>query len=229
MIATEIIAASDPSLITYFFLSNLAGKGIILLLGGSSIVAWTYMLAKGLDLKRVHLSNKRFEKSLNQQGQALVDLDLTTLQTRKSPYSTLVLAAIQAFYRWDGTSEADQVKRKGQIENALHRVLALKTHDYEKKMVMLASIVTVAPFLGLLGTVWGVMDSFGGVAMEGSATLKSLAPGVSGALLTTVAGLVVALPSVVGYNYLLSRVRSMTVELENFASSVADRLELESR
>ena len=72
-------------------------------------------------------------------------------------------------------------------------------------MVMLGSIVTGAPFLGLLGTVWGVMDAFGGMAGAGSASLQGLAPGVSGALLTTVAGLVVAIPSVFGYNYLLQQ------------------------
>ena len=96
-------------------------------------------------------------------------------------------------------------------------------------MVVLGSIVTGAPFLGLLGTVWGVMDAFGGMAGAGSASLQSLAPGVSGALLTTVAGLVVAIPSVFGYNYLLQNTKIAVVELENFASTAADRLELEAQ
>ncbi|MBC2604193.1 MotA/TolQ/ExbB proton channel family protein [Puniceicoccus vermicola] len=228
MIATEFLAAADPSVFTYFFLSNLAGQGIIILLAIGSVVAWTVMIAKGFELNRIRSGNLRFEQSLNR-GQPLIDLDLTTLQTRKNPYATLVVAAIQAFYRWDGATESEHPKRMNQVENALQRVIARETVNYEGKMVMLATIVTGAPFLGLLGTVWGVMDSFGGVALAGSATLKSLAPGVSGALLTTVAGLGVAIPSVFGYNYLLARVRRMTMELENFASSVADRLELESR
>lgn len=73
------------------------------------------------------------------------------------------------------------------------------------------------------------MDAFGAVAMQNTATLQSLAPGVSGALLTTVAGLLVAIPSVFGYNYLLSRTRLLITEMENFASELADRFELESR
>ncbi len=228
MIPTNFLAAADPSIFTYFALSNWAGKLIIVLLIIGSVVAWTVMLAKGLELARLRAVNLRFEKSLNL-GSPLVDTDLTVLQKRRSPYSTLVLAAIQAFYRWESTGETDRPKRMNQLENALQRVIARETLAYEAKMVMLASIVTGAPFLGLLGTVWGVMDAFGGVAVEGSATLQSLAPGVSGALLTTVAGLIVAIPSVFGYNYLLTKIRRLTMELENFASSVADRIELETR
>jgi len=227
MIATEFLAAADPSIFSYFLLSNLAGKGIIILLAIGSIIAWTVMVAKGFELSRIRIGNLRLEQSIK--SQPLIDIDLTTLQTRKNPYAILVVAAIQAFYRWDGATDTEHPKRMTQVENALQRVISRETINYESKMVMLASIVTGAPFLGLLGTVWGVMDSFGGVALAGSATLKSLAPGVSGALLTTVAGLGVAIPSVFGYNYLLTRVRRLTMELENFASSVADRLELENR
>ncbi|HNX05448.1 MAG TPA: MotA/TolQ/ExbB proton channel family protein, partial [Opitutales bacterium] len=86
-----------------------------------------------------------------------------------------------------------------------------------------------APFLGLLGTVWGVMDAFGAISMQKTATLQMLAPGVSGALLTTVAGLCVAIPAVFGYNYLLSQSKLMVTELENFASLLADRVEIEAR
>ena len=86
-----------------------------------------------------------------------------------------------------------------------------------------------APFLGLLGTVWGVMDCFGSMSAQTSVTLQQLAPGVAGALLTTVAGLLVAIPAVFGYNYLTSRARTMSAELENFASLLADKIELESR
>ena len=102
-----------------------------------------------------------------------------------------------------------------------------KTLRYEAKMVVLGSIVTGAPFLGPAGHGLGVMDAFGGMAGSGSASLQSLALGVSGALLTTVAGLVVAIPSVFGYNYLLQQTKIAVVELENFASTAADRIELE--
>jgi biopolymer transport protein TolQ len=97
-------------------------------------------------------------------------------------------------------------------------------------MIFLASIVSGAPFLGLLGTVWGVMEAFGAAAEPGGATsIQSLAPGVSAALMTTIAGLVVAIPSLFGYNVLLASTKRLITELENYASSLADRIELESK
>ena len=96
-------------------------------------------------------------------------------------------------------------------------------------MIFLASIVSGAPFIGLLGTVWGVMEAFSAVAAQQTAGIQQLAPGVSGAMLATIAGLVVAIPSVFGYNLLLGSTKTMVTELENYASSLADRIELESK
>jgi biopolymer transport protein TolQ len=96
-------------------------------------------------------------------------------------------------------------------------------------MIFLASIVSGAPFIGLLGTVWGVMEAFSSVAAQQNAGIPQLAPGVSGAMLATIAGLIVAIPSVFGYNLLLGNTRSMVTELENFSSSLADRIELETK
>ena len=81
----------------------------------------------------------------------------------------------------------------------------------------LSVIATISPLLGLLGTVWGVMDAFNGMAQSGSAALSAVAPGISGALLTTIVGLLVALPSMVGYNLLSSRIRRISVQMDNFA------------
>ena len=97
----------------------------------------------------------------------------------------------------------------------------------EENMVWLATMVTVAPFMGLLGTVWGVMESFSAVSVMQTASIQTLAPGVSAALLTTIAGLVVAIPSVVGYNVLLNKTKVLSTEIENYASTLADRIELE--
>ena len=95
-------------------------------------------------------------------------------------------------------------------------------------MVMLGSLVSGATFMGLLGSVVGVMVAFNGMAQPGAVgTLANIAPGVASALLATVAGLLVAIPSVFGYNFLLSQAKIMITELENYASWLADRMELE--
>ena len=95
----------------------------------------------------------------------------------------------------------------------------------ESQMILLATAVSGAPFLGLLGTVWGVMDTFGGVAAAGSANLAAMAPGVSAALITTVTGLLVAIPAMFGYNFLVTSIRAMIVEMDNFAAELASEFE----
>src|SRR5205085_8586755 len=97
----------------------------------------------------------------------------------------------------------------------------------ESGLILLAIAVSGAPFLGLLGTVWGVMDTFASVGQKGSADLVTMAPGVSAALVTTVAGLLVAIPSMFGYNWLVHNLRVLTVELDNFAQAFISQLETE--
>lgn len=222
----------DPNVVTYFLQSNSAGKVIILLLVVSSMVAWTIMLGKYFDLKKMQQLNYAFENRLKDMPQLLNPSQPAKVNSG-IPYSFLFGEAASAYYRvgaGEGVRAAtDSLKmRIGHVENALQRGVARKCTEYESKMVFLATIVTGAPFMGLLGTVWGVMDSFGAVALKASATLQMLAPGVSGALMTTVAGLLVAIPSVFGYNILLTKTKKMMTELENYASHLADRIELEN-
>ncbi len=230
MIEATLIAAGDPGLFTYFGQSNVAGKIIVVLLLAFSLLAWTVMIGKFLDLRRLSGLNARFESRLKQSDD-LTQIDPESSQPLGSgPYALLTTEALEAFHRYQADPSVEGLQAcVGHVENALQRAVADQTIRYESNMVWLASIVSGAPFLGLLGTVWGVMDAFGAVALQSSASLQALAPGVSGALLTTVAGLVVAIPSVFGYNYLLTQVKIRITELENFASSLADRIELDMR
>ncbi len=227
-----IQAAGGPNVFTYFGQSNFAGKMVILVLGVFSILAWTVMLGKYMDLSRLRSQNQRYERMLSKESHLLA-LEPSRPGKGAGPFYNIVRDGLEAFCRYGGDlADADLHRtrlRMGHVENALQRAVAEQTLRYEAKMVLLGSIVSGAPFLGLLGTVWGVMDAFGGMAGSGSASLQALAPGVSGALLTTVAGLLVAIPSVFGYNYLLQQTKIAVVELENFASTAADRIELEAQ
>ena len=111
------------------------------------------------------------------------------------------------------------------VHNVIERQVADESLALEEGMGMLATAVTTSPFLGLLGTVWGVMAAFGGMAASGSATLSAVAPGISGALLTTVVGLLVALPSSIGYNLLSSRIRYLQVQVDHFAQEFSCEIE----
>ncbi len=225
-------AAGGPNVFTYFGQSNFAGKIVVMVLIVCSVLAWSVLFGKYMDLSRLRSQNKRYERLLGKE-EHLLDLPPERPGKGSGPYYNITCDALSAFFRYGGHQiDADPHHaslRMGHVESAVQRALAEQIIRYEAKMVLLGSIVTGAPFLGLLGTVWGVMDAFGGMAGAGSASLQSLAPGVSGALLTTVAGLLVAIPAVFGYNYLLQQTKISVVEMENFASTVADRIELEAK
>jgi len=216
-----------PNVFTYFAQSNLAGQVIVVGLICFSLLAWTVMVGKYLDLARLRAANLEFERRLALVP-GLVDLEGARRPTARGPYGRLLREALEALDRAAdaGGSASGQMHH---AENALQRGVSAVVIHYESRMILLATLVSGSPLMGLLGTVWGVMDAFGAVALRSTATLQALAPGVSGALLTTVAGLLVAIPSVFGYNYLLTQSKLMVTELENFASELADRLENELR
>jgi biopolymer transport protein TolQ len=213
-------------IVAHFNSSNLAGQIIVFLLMAFSMIAWTVMLGKHLELNRQRVLNRRLELMMHQ-SPSLLDMNLQQLKSIDGPHSRLLVAALTACKQSAPSGQPSEI-RIGLVENALQRGVSAETFRYDSRMVLLGSIVTGAPFMGLLGTVWGVMDAFGAISGN-SATIQTLAPGVSGALLTTVAGLLVAIPSVFGYNYLLTQTRLLVTELENTASIIADHIELESK
>lgn len=217
------------NMVDHFVQSNLAGQAIVVILLILSVIAWGVMFCKNSDLNAIDLANKKTQSILSRSSSLMAAVDGKDIS---GPDAALLKCAVSEWgrsgYGLDDSTES-RALRMGHVENALQRTLARQTIMCQSKMTLLGTIISGAPFLGLLGTVWGVMDCFGSMSAQASVTLQDLAPGVAGALLTTVAGLLVAIPSVFGYNYLTTRTRSLVTELENFASLVADRLELESR
>ena len=113
------------------------------------------------------------------------------------------------------------------IEAKLESAVSLQIRQAETRIGFLATMVSLSPFLGLFGTVWGVMMAFSGIAIAGKSDFTALAPGVAGALLTTVAGLVVAIPSLVGYNILNGQIRELSTDMENFVEEFMAQVKLE--
>jgi biopolymer transport protein TolQ len=228
--ASLVLATSN--ILDVFERCDSVDKVIVAGLGIASLFAWTIMFGKYFELKRLRLLNHSFESHLHDQ-RTLLDLPESFRNKRAIPYADLFADAVESYWRAAaiGREQGNENSRAKveHAENAIQRALARQTLRYESSMIFLASIVSGAPFIGLLGTVWGVMEAFSSVAAQQNAGIPQLAPGVSGAMLATIAGLIVAIPSVFGYNLLLSHTREMVTELENFASSLADRLELESK
>lgn len=223
---------ASTNIIDVFEHCDIVGQTITSLLAVFSVIAWAVMFGKRAELNSLRRMNRGFERHLRDQ-KTVLDLPESLRERRDIPYADLFSDAVEAYWRAaaigkeKGTDSAQF--RLEHAENALQRALARQTLRYESSMIFLASIVSGAPFLGLLGTVWGVMDAFSAVSLQQTASIQTLAPGVSAALLTTISGLLVAIPCLFGYNWLLAMTKQLITELENYASSLADRIELESK
>jgi biopolymer transport protein TolQ len=208
------------------------GKAIIGILILFSIFAWSVMVGKALQMRRAKKLNQYFEAEFRTQKHVL-DVYDRQLQVPDCPLFMVYQEGcreLHARLRTPGsTARRRYVSLKGMehVKRTLERTVAQQSLKLESGLILLAIAVSGAPFLGLLGTVWGVMSTFSYVAMKGSADLKTMAPGVSAALITTVAGLLVAIPSMFGYNWLVHNLRVQTVELDNFAQELVSHMETE--
>ena len=224
-LATLPLLASDRGAMWFYEQMDGPGRAIAGILLLCSFIGWGAMIQKWSDIQEIRRRNHAFERRLRDESA------VTALNFPRSaalcPYEFLVAESTTAYQRHRGKMSARQdiALCMGHVENAIQRGISRTQVKYEEKMVLLSSLVSGGPFLGLLGTVWGVMVTFG--ALTEKASIAQLAPGVCGALVTTTLGLLVAIPATFGYNYLLTQVKIMTTELENFASSLADRVELE--
>lgn len=217
------------SLTDYFFQSNFAGQVIVIILLGFSLLAWGAMFCKKADLSEMKRQNSATAKAVAQTNSVA---EAAAMRRLSGPYAEILRDAASALEQ-SGAQNAASADDKNSamtfVDNALQRSLSRQLMKYESRMILLGTVISGAPFLGLLGTAWGVMDSFGSMSAQASVTLQQLAPGVAGALLTTVAGLCVAIPAVFGYNYLTSQSRELMTDTENFASLLSDIIEMRIR
>lgn len=235
LLAQLPLAVSSGGGILYAFEnSNLPGKVIILMLVFGSVFCWSIMWTKFSFIRLAKKESARFLSRFRKSAEPL-EIFSRELKFGASPVAAVYRAGAEELcFHLLGSSEVDETfdlrlaesSRIGPIEmasvrSAMERAVGEEMLRLEAQLVLLATAVSGAPFLGLLGTVWGVMDAFSGVAQAGQASMAALAPGVSGALITTVTALLVAIPAMFGYNFLITTVKQMTVEMENFAAEAA--------
>jgi biopolymer transport protein ExbB/TolQ len=207
-------------------------KVIIMVLAVFSIFAWTVMASKAMQMRRAKKLNQYFNVEFRTQKSVLEVYD-RRVQVDGCPLFAIYQegCAELAGRRKGVATERDNSKitlnSMEHVKRALERAVADESLKLESGLILLAIAVSGAPFLGLLGTVWGVMSTFSYVAMKGQADLATMAPGVAAALVTTVAGLLVAIPSMFGYNYLVHNLRVLTVAMDNFAQEMISKAEIE--
>ncbi|MBM3821314.1 MAG: biopolymer transporter ExbB [Verrucomicrobia bacterium] len=206
-------------------------KVIIVILVFFSIFAWSVMAYKAMQMRRARKLNAFFDSEFQSQTTVFGIYDRRVRVEGCPLFSVYQDGCMQldARLKSGGGARKEQASLKAMehVKRSLEAAVARESLRLESGLILLAIAVSGAPFLGLLGTVWGVMSTFGQVALQNSATLQAMAPGVAAALITTVAGLLVAIPSMFGYNWLVHYLRVLTVELDNFAQALVSRMESE--
>jgi len=236
MLGPEILASGG--LVFAFDHATIAGKIVLLLLAIVSIFSWAIMLTKLRMIRFAQKQNARFLAAFRQDRQPLRLFEKNARFTGSPVFNVYRAGCEEMAFQLLGSPEVDDTFRArlgiadkispaqmGAVNAAMERSVGETAIELESQMILLATAVSGSPFLGLLGTVWGVMDAFTGVAEAGSPNLTAMAPGVSGALITTVTALCVAIPAMFGYNYLVTSIRAAIVKMDNFAAELASEFE----
>ncbi len=240
MITQMLLAMPLASAQSMILKMDKPGIVICLILFGGSIYAWSIMVSKLIFLIRARNESlvllRRYRTLKHPAELYLAQSGRTTRAPLQAVYDQ-ACAALEAVLDVQGIEAGSLRADEGfshvplsdrqlrSVQNAAERMVADQALLLESSVGYLASAANVAPFLGLLGTVMGVMNTFGSMAGSGAALLSEVAPGIGSALMTTVVGLVVALPSSIGYNILSDRVRQLTVMMDNFAQELVGDLE----
>lgn len=203
-----------PSLV---FQSDLFAKSIVLILCLLSVISWAVIYDRTKLYMRLRRGGRRLQSMISSRGLAL-SMD-SLKQCLPSVEGALTLEAkryIEAGQASAGSGRFVGADMAGHLKDLLDRAAVAEIEEMEKYLVFLATTVSIAPFLGLLGTVWGITDSFVSMGSQGTASIEVVGPGIAEALITTIAGLATAIPALVGYNLLLRHVRRQENAAEFF-------------
>jgi biopolymer transport protein TolQ len=187
---------------------------IIVILVVFSLISWTIVFSKGSVFSRARKSNRNFLRAFRKAA------NLQAVAVASEQFGLAPLVAVFDF----GYGEIErQIKQRGALVNklAIERSLQLGISEEVTKLEMnmswLATVASVSPFIGLFGTVWGIIDAFEGLGNAGSASLRAVAPGISEALVTTAVGLAAAIPAAIFYNIFGTRIKELGTRMEDFA------------
>lgn len=207
--------------------SDLIGLLCLLACLGLSIASWVIILFKMKQMNSAVRESDAFDRCLDSSG----SLEEAYRRTSEYPNSPIAQILREAYIEMEsenwysdglyGLEERLTAARLG-VERVMERTISNEIRGLESHLIFLATTSSVAPFIGLFGTVWGVLAAFQALSKSGSAALSALAPGMATALVTTVAGLVAAIPASIFFNYLTSRIANLTSRMDSFALELAN-------
>ncbi len=221
-LAGSVAASHDFSMISLFLRADLVVKAVIVMLLGASIWCWAIIVDKWWNLRRLNNWAREFESNFWSGGSLDELFDRIGAQPR-DPMAAVFVAAMQEWRRFQakGTRAARPEAPRGGLQERMDRVMKITVNRemgrVERYMTVLASTGSTAPFIGLFGTVWGIMNSFQAIASNNNTSLAVVAPGIAEALFATALGLLAAIPAVVAYNKLSKELDRYAGRLDTFA------------
>lgn len=205
-------------------------SGVLYSLIAVSIASWAVIVFKARQLGAARRGCERFTE-LFWDTRNLTEVSRLAAQLPSSPVAAVFGAGYDELVRLRNRKSANDVLTTelpgvANVERAMHRAAAQQRVELERLLTFLATTASTAPFVGLFGTVWGIMNSFRGLSAGGASTIQAVAPGISEALVATAAGLAAAIPALVAFNYYSRRARLISAEMNSFISeflNIAER------
>ena len=206
--------------------ATIVSKCVLVLLLFMSLASWAFMFAKHLALKS---ARRRVLSGLHgaERAQELRDILRLVARDSSSPLYNITSGAIDEFNRLSRTGDIERLASEN-VRRALHFGIAGEIARLKSSLALLATAANTAPFIGLFGTVWGIMQSFTAIAQMKSVSLATVAPGIAEALVATAVGLFVAIPAVCGYNVFRARLSEIEGLCINYGGHLLNRLQQES-
>ena len=204
---------------------------VLLLLLAASVATWGIALAKGREMRRARKQSARFI-DVFWDAKNLVAIESASAEMKDSPVAQVFRAGYQELQRLSrtkrGAEEGEESEFGGieTVQRAMQRARTQEVTRLERGLTFLATTASTAPFVGLFGTVWGIMTAFMGLSTTTSSSIQAVAPGIAEALIATAVGLAAAIPAVVMYNRFARQLRVLTAEMDTFAAeflNIAER------
>ena len=215
----DLIAASQISdeftLMSLFFRADLVVKLVILILFAASIFSWTIIIHKIRLFRSLNKLTKSFEE-IFWSGKSLKSISLDAADISDSPIRSVFLDAIDEVEKSKTISSKNYESVSKRIERVMDASIDLETEKLSENFGYLATIGSTTPFIGLFGTVWGIMNSFQSIAISRNTSLAVVAPGIAEALFATALGLLAAIPAVIAYNIFTNQVNDQNAKMYRF-------------
>ncbi len=216
-------AGAEVTLFSMFWTAQPAVKVVMLGLLGASIWCWAIIINKAILFRRVQSAMDKFEQ-IFWSGTSLEELYATLTARPTSGMASLFVAAMHEWKRSVQTATGSFMGLQARIEKVLDVSISREVEKLESNLIVLATVASAGPFVGLFGTVWGIMHSFTSIAASRNTSLAVVAPGIAEALLATAIGLFAAIPALIAYNKLQGDVAKKQARLEGFADEFSSIL-----